>query len=100
MRIVRAKPDEAEALTEIAFAAKRHWGYPEKWIESWRETLTVTPEFIASHETYVATWIAKVTERICSRCGCYPMRWAGEWDARCSFTLSARKGVGFSEAGD
>jgi GNAT superfamily N-acetyltransferase len=55
MRIVRAKPDDAEALTDIAFAAKRHWGYPEKWIESWREALTVRPEFIASHDTYVAT---------------------------------------------
>jgi GNAT superfamily N-acetyltransferase len=54
MHIVRAKPEDAAALTDIAFAAKRHWGYPEKWIESWRESLTVGPEFIASHETYVA----------------------------------------------
>ena len=55
MQIVRAKPDDAAVLTEIAFAAKRHWGYPERWIESWREALTVQPEFIARHETYAAT---------------------------------------------
>lgn len=54
MHIVRAKPDDAAILTEIAFAAKRHWGYPERWIESWRDVLTVRPEYIASHETYAA----------------------------------------------
>jgi GNAT superfamily N-acetyltransferase len=54
MNIVRAKPDDAAELTEIAFAAKRHWGYPEAWIESWRDALTVQPEFIASHETCAA----------------------------------------------
>jgi len=54
MHIVRAKPDDAAVLTDIAFAAKRHWGYPEKWIESWRDLLTVRPEFIANHETYAA----------------------------------------------
>jgi len=52
--IVRAKPDDAAVLTEIALAAKRHWGYPEKWIEGWRDLLTVRPEFIANNETYAA----------------------------------------------
>ena len=54
MHIARAKPDDAAVLTDIAFAAKRHWGYPKKWIESWRDMLTVQPEFITSHETYAA----------------------------------------------
>jgi GNAT superfamily N-acetyltransferase len=54
MKIRRAKPEEAAALTEIAFAAKRHWGYPEEWIQSWKNILTIRPEFIASHETYTA----------------------------------------------
>jgi ribosomal protein S18 acetylase RimI-like enzyme len=49
MRIVRARPEDAPVLTEIAFAAKRHWGYPEHWIESWRDILTMRPEFIAAH---------------------------------------------------
>jgi GNAT superfamily N-acetyltransferase len=55
MEIVRAKATDAEALTEIAVAAKRHWGYPEKWIESWSDLLRIRPEFIAAHETYIAT---------------------------------------------
>ena len=54
MQIIRAKPDDAATLTAIAFAAKRYWGYPERWIERWRELLTVHPEFIAEHETHSA----------------------------------------------
>jgi GNAT superfamily N-acetyltransferase len=54
MHIARAKPEDAATLTAIAFAAKRHWGYPERWIEIWREELTVSPEFIASNETHAA----------------------------------------------
>jgi len=54
MHIVRAKPEDAEALTEIAHAAKRHWGYPERWIQSWRDILTMRPEFIAANVAYSA----------------------------------------------
>lgn len=54
MQIVAARPDDAATLTKIAFAAKRHWGYPERWIESWRDLLTIPPEFIAEHEVYAA----------------------------------------------
>jgi len=53
-QIRRAKPEEAAVLTEIAHAAKRHWGYPEDWIEHWKGDLTITPEFISHHEVYVA----------------------------------------------
>jgi GNAT superfamily N-acetyltransferase len=41
-------------LTEIAHAAKRHWGYPEHWIVLWREALTITPGFVSANEVYVA----------------------------------------------
>jgi ribosomal protein S18 acetylase RimI-like enzyme len=54
MQIIPARPENAEALTAIAFAAKRYWGYPERWIERWREQLTMRPEFIVQHETYAA----------------------------------------------
>ncbi len=53
-QIQRAIPSQAEALTQIAFAAKRHWGYPEHWIQLWLPLLTITPEFLEKHETYVA----------------------------------------------
>jgi N-acetylglutamate synthase-like GNAT family acetyltransferase len=54
VQIRRARPDEADVLTEIAHAAKRHWGYSESWIEHWQADLTITPEFIARNEMYVA----------------------------------------------
>ena len=54
MQIVRAQPEDAEALTKIAYAAKRHWGYPERWIESWRDTLTIRAEFIAANVAWCA----------------------------------------------
>ncbi len=55
VEIVRALPDQAGQLTAIAFAAKRHWGYPERWIAQWRAMLTITPAFVAAHAVYVAT---------------------------------------------
>jgi N-acetylglutamate synthase-like GNAT family acetyltransferase len=54
VQIRRAKPEEAGILTEIAHAAKRHWGYPENWIQHWQADLTITPEFINDNEMYVA----------------------------------------------
>ena len=54
MRIRRAAAEEAEALTKIAHDAKRHWGYPERWIKHWQQDLTISPEFITSNDVYVA----------------------------------------------
>jgi ribosomal protein S18 acetylase RimI-like enzyme len=56
VEIVRAEPDDADALTRIAFAAKSYWGYPERWIEQWQEALTITPEFISDNEVYGAVF--------------------------------------------
>ena len=55
MEVVRAIPEDAESLTRVAFAAKRHWGYPERWILRWTESLTIAPEFVRDNEVYVAT---------------------------------------------
>lgn len=54
MDIRRAKPADASELTEIAFAAKRHWGYPEAWIELWRTALTITPNYVRTHAVWAA----------------------------------------------
>ena len=54
MNIRRARESDAAELTRIAHEAKRHWGYPERWIELWRDDLTLTPEFIAGNEVYLA----------------------------------------------
>src|SRR5687768_15556726 len=55
IEIRRANPDEADTLTEIAHAAKRHWKYPESWIQQWQAELTISGEFIRTHEMFAAT---------------------------------------------
>jgi GNAT superfamily N-acetyltransferase len=54
MQIVRAETQFASDLTQITFAAKRHWGYPEKWLELWKSSMTITAEYIDTHETWMA----------------------------------------------
>ncbi len=54
MNIRRAQGSDAAELTRIAHEAKRHWGYPERWIELWRDDLTFSPDFIAENEVYLA----------------------------------------------
>lgn len=51
----RATPEDAGTLTRIAFAAKRYWGYPERWIRHWAGGLTITPEFVRDNEVHAAT---------------------------------------------
>ena len=52
--IRRASPNEADVLTEIAFSAKHHWGYPKRWMELWKPQLTFTPEYFEENESLVA----------------------------------------------
>ena len=54
MEILRATPGDAETLTAISFAAKGYWGYPERWMERWRKSLTITPEFVGRNQVYAA----------------------------------------------
>lgn len=53
LRIRRGSSGEAETLTEIALAAKRHWQYPEEWMALWRKSLTVTDRYLEEHEVFV-----------------------------------------------
>jgi ribosomal protein S18 acetylase RimI-like enzyme len=52
--IRRAIPDEADILSGIAFSAKAHWGYPERWMEIWKPQLTFSPEYFEENESWVA----------------------------------------------
>ncbi|HET9590316.1 MAG TPA: GNAT family N-acetyltransferase [Anaerolineales bacterium] len=49
----RAIPSEANVLTEIAFSAKAHWGYPEHWLQIWKPQLTFSPEYFEKNESWV-----------------------------------------------
>ena len=54
MKIRKAQSEEAATLTTIALDAKRQWGYPEHWIQHWQDDLTISPEFVAANQVYVA----------------------------------------------
>ncbi len=54
LNIRPAATQEAAALTGIALDAKRHWGYPENWIQHWQEDLTISSDFISNNQVYVA----------------------------------------------
>ena len=51
--IHRATARDHAELTDIAYAAKRHWNYPASYFELWREELTITPASIAGHEVHL-----------------------------------------------
>jgi GNAT superfamily N-acetyltransferase len=47
-------PAETDALTQIALSAKRHWGYPERWMELWRPELTFDAGYFEVNESWTA----------------------------------------------
>jgi GNAT superfamily N-acetyltransferase len=54
IHIVRATPEQAVRLTQIAHSAKSYWGYPSQWIELWRNQLTITSTYVKTNEVYAA----------------------------------------------
>lgn len=51
--IFRADPAHADDLTRITIAAKRHWNYPEHWMQIWLPLLTISPEYISENEVWI-----------------------------------------------
>ena len=43
--IREAKESEHEILTEISFASKKYWDYPAKYIDIWKDELTITERY-------------------------------------------------------
>jgi GNAT superfamily N-acetyltransferase len=58
IQILPAKPEQAEVLTQITLAAKRHWGYPERWMEIWKPQLTFSSNYFEENES----WVAEINE--------------------------------------
>lgn len=65
-----AVASDAAVLTDIAFAAKRVWGYPEEWIGQWAEELTVRIEYIERNWVL----IARADGRVPAWCAVFDMR--------------------------
>lgn len=49
-----ADPQEAHVLSQIAFSAKAHWGYPKRWLEIWKPQLTFTSDYFQAGESWTA----------------------------------------------
>jgi len=47
-----ADPSDHQQLSEIALGSKRHWGYPEEWINEWKDELTIPTEYILANKVY------------------------------------------------
>jgi GNAT superfamily N-acetyltransferase len=58
--IRRAQPQEAERLTAIAHAAKRHWGYADALMQLWDADLTVLPNRIERELIFCMTSATEV----------------------------------------
>jgi len=54
INIRRALPKDAAILSEIAFSAKAHWGYPDHWMEMWRSQFTFSADYFIEHESWIA----------------------------------------------
>ena len=54
IRIERAVPSNSNQLTAIAFAAKRHWNYPEEYFDIWHDEITVTEDYIDKNLVFVS----------------------------------------------
>ncbi len=52
MRIRRADPGEAEALSALIMRSKAHWGYSQQQLDGWRSALTLSAEAIARDYVY------------------------------------------------
>jgi maltose O-acetyltransferase len=54
LTICNAQETDADELTSISFAAKRHWKYPEHYYELWKNELTITSEYIHTNQVFKA----------------------------------------------
>jgi GNAT superfamily N-acetyltransferase len=52
--IRRARPDEAQALTELSLRSKAVWGYEPGFLARCRAAMTLTPQKLRAHPFYVA----------------------------------------------
>lgn len=52
--IRRVDPGEADQLTQLALAAKGHWGYPQHWMEIWTPQLNFDARFFEENESWAA----------------------------------------------
>ena len=51
--IRKARITEAGLLTDISFASKRYWHYPDEYLLIWKDELTITTNYIENNDVWV-----------------------------------------------
>lgn len=52
MRIERADIEDNLILSDIAFKGKSYWDYTSEQLNSWKEDLTITQEYLSKYDVY------------------------------------------------
>ena len=60
MKFRKAVKRDLPVLNRISVNSKKHWNYPEEWIERWMKDLTMTSSDLVSHETLVMEFEKRV----------------------------------------
>lgn len=45
-------PGDAQMLSDIAYSAKAHWGYPQRWMEIWKPQFDFPPSYFEQYESW------------------------------------------------
>ena len=56
IQIRQAHDIDSDLLTEISFAAKRHWNYPDNYYDLWKDELTITKDYINQNMVFKALY--------------------------------------------
>lgn len=100
MRIRKARPEDSATLTAVAIEAKRHWGYPNEWIEQWRTELTISPDLIEANPVFAGVLDREIVGfyalRICGKTAQLQHLWVlpkvmGQRIGRALFTHAAER---------
>ncbi len=60
MKFRKANISDISELNYISVTSKRHWRYPEEWIERWTEDLTLTERDLQAQEVLVLELQSKI----------------------------------------
>ncbi|MCF8714294.1 GNAT family N-acetyltransferase [Joostella atrarenae] len=52
MEIIIASSDDNKELTELTIQSKSYWGYSHAQIESWKDELTITSDYLKKNSVY------------------------------------------------
>ncbi len=52
MKIIKANITDADTLTALTLRSKLYWGYSDNQIESWKDDLTISSDYVSNNQVY------------------------------------------------